>query len=605
MSVVGLSAGYAGRVGELELTADQVRDRVKALVLRYVLTSTAFFLVGGSLGGVLRESQADVITVSPALWYELMTAHGLATFVGWAAFCLMGLSYWVLQESGFLVRGWGYRWAVLSWWTMVVGVVGIVITVLAQHFAGSWVFLYPLPFSSTGQWTEATTALFSLSVLSVGLSIFTYCFGLLAILTGTELGARPGSGAGHRVLCALGFGYLSKSRFPLERPLPFAAIPLAVIAIDMIIATLPLAILLVLMVVQAIDPSVTVDPLLAKTMLWWFGHPVVYLLLFPAVAVYYHLIPKLAGRDLVAGHIIAVAWTIAVISNVIIGAHHMYTDFPESFQQSVNSFTQPLTYAVTIPSAISLFSLGFTIYRSAFDWSSPAARFLSVALVSWLVAGLQGVGLATIQYDVVAHNTLWVVGHFHNMALIHIGMVIFGAIYAYLPGMVGRPWHSLRLADWHLALTVVGGYGSVIPWMWQGLEGAPRRFAVLPDQYLTMSQVALPFIVLIVIGQAIFAYNLARTLGLSWLAGAVGPKPVPDPRADAMAREEPRDVLAGLLAAAGVALAIPSLWQSPFLWAPLGILSGYVAVALGARRHGTWSMLIALLLLVVGVLVQL
>ena len=61
----------------------------------------------------------------------------------------------------------------------------------------------------------------------------------------------------------------------------------------MIIATLPLAILLVLMIVQAIDPSVTVDPLLAKTMLWWFGHPVVYLLLFPAVAVYYHLIPKL------------------------------------------------------------------------------------------------------------------------------------------------------------------------------------------------------------------------------------------------------------------------------------------------------------------------
>ena len=61
----------------------------------------------------------------------------------------------------------------------------------------------------------------------------------------------------------------------------------------MIIATTPLAVLLVLMIVQAIDPSVSVDPLLAKTMLWWFGHPVVYLLLFPAVAVYYHLIPKL------------------------------------------------------------------------------------------------------------------------------------------------------------------------------------------------------------------------------------------------------------------------------------------------------------------------
>jgi hypothetical protein len=46
---------------------------------------------------------------------------------------------------------------------------------------------------------------------------------------------------------------------------------------------------------------------------------------------------------------------------------------------------------------------------------------------------------------------------------------------------------------------------------------------------------------------------------VTWLSGVLGPKPPDDARADAMAREEPRDVLAGLLAAGGVALAIPSL----------------------------------------------
>jgi cytochrome c oxidase subunit 1 len=596
---------FVGRAEEFELTVEQLRVRTRRLVLRYVLTSTLLLFVGGALGVVLRQSQADLVRISPVTWYELMTAHGLATFVGWAAFCLMGVSYWVLQESGFLIRGWGYRWAVLSWWTMVGGVIGIVITVLARHFAGSWVFLYPLPFHSTGQWSETTTALFSASVILVGLSIFTYCFGMLAIVTGSELGAQPGSSAWHRVLCALGFGFVRPQKYRLERPLPYAVIPLTVIGIDMIIATTPLAVLLILMIAQALDPSVSVDPLLAKTMLWWFGHPVVYLLLFPAVAVYYHLIPKLAQRELVAGHIIAVAWTIAVISNVVIGAHHMYTDFPESIQQSVNTFTQPLTYAVTIPSAISLFSLGFTIYRSAYDWTAPAAKFLAVALVSWLVAGIQGVGLATIEYDAVAHNTLWVVGHFHNMALIHIGMVIFAAVYAFLPALTGRDWYSNRLADWHLALTVVGGYGSVIPWLWQGLEGAPRRFAVLPHEYLAMSQIALPFIAMIVVGQALFAYNLVRTLGRPWLASAVGPMPAEQPAMQvAVARERPRDVLAGLLVGGGVALAIPALWLNPFLWAPLGILAGYVAITLGARRNGAWAMFIAFLLLVAGVVLQ-
>ena len=35
------------------------------------------------------------------------------------------------------------------------------------------------------------------------------------------------------------------------------------------------------------------DPLFAKNILWWFGHPVVYLLLFPAAAAYYWLDPPL------------------------------------------------------------------------------------------------------------------------------------------------------------------------------------------------------------------------------------------------------------------------------------------------------------------------
>ena len=53
---------------------------------------------------------------------------------------------------------------------MIVGVAGVVVTCLGMHFAGSWVFLYPLPFHGT--WSRTATALFALSVLSVGLSIF-------------------------------------------------------------------------------------------------------------------------------------------------------------------------------------------------------------------------------------------------------------------------------------------------------------------------------------------------------------------------------------------------------------------------------------------------
>jgi len=78
--------------------------KVRALTLRYLVVSTILLGAGGLLGILLRQSQADLDRISPNLWYEVMTAHGLATFVGWAAFALMGVTWWVLAECGLDTR---------------------------------------------------------------------------------------------------------------------------------------------------------------------------------------------------------------------------------------------------------------------------------------------------------------------------------------------------------------------------------------------------------------------------------------------------------------------------------------------------------------------
>ena len=486
--------------------------RVGRLVLAYVGASTAFLFVAGLLGMLLRESQADLVRIRPSAFYAIMTAHGLGAFVAWAAFAVMGISFWVLSEVGFPMRPAGFALAKIAWWTMVVGVVGIVISTLAMGFGASWVFLYPLPFHGAGGWGDTATGIFSFATLLVGVSIITWCMAILHTVVGPGLGAPAEAGVLRRFGSALGFGYLWPERFRTERPVPYPVIPLAVIGIDMIIATLPLAVLLVIMIVQSIDPSVTIDSQLAKNMLWFFGHPVVYLLLFPAVSVFYLLVPRYAKKDLVAGRIVAIAWFVAVVVNVIVWAHHVYLDYPSgSIQAALNTSMQPLTFAITLPSAISLYSLSATIWRSDFQWT-PAAKFLAVAMLSWLVAGLQGIINATIVFDAIVHNTMWIVGHFHNMALLNIGLVIFAAVYAFVPKLTGREWYSESLANSHLWLTVIGGYGMVIPMLVQGLEGAPRRYAVLPARYDTLTQVTLPFVIMMALGQVVFAYNLIQTL---------------------------------------------------------------------------------------------
>jgi cytochrome c oxidase subunit I len=264
--------------------------------------------------------------------------------------------------------------------------------------------------------------------------------------------------------------------------------------------------------VQTWVPSWHVDPLLAKNVLWWFGHPVVYLLLFPAVSIYYLLVPRFAGRPLVSGNVITIGWTIAIVANVIVWAHHVYIDYPvNSPQAAIDTAMQPLTFALTIVSALSLYSLFFTIYRSKYTWSA-AGTALFLGLISWFSAGLSGVVNATIAFDQDVHNTLWIVGHFHQMALLNIGLVAFAAVYTWLPDWLGRPLYSESLAKTHIWGTFVFATGNSIVWLIQGLEGAPRRFAVLPHGWDTLGQAGAAMAIATGLFQIPFFWNVLQTL---------------------------------------------------------------------------------------------
>jgi cytochrome c oxidase subunit I len=490
------------------------REVAKRLTIRYVVASTAILAASGVLGVLMRWSQAiPDARVGDNFWYAIMTAHGLGTFVGWGAFAVMGLSWWILAAVGFPTRGFGHVMAKATWWLMVMGVAGVVVTTVFMQFGASWVFLYPLPFYGSGNWGAWTTGIFSFSVLLAGLAIVTWCLGILHTVVNREALHAVKSGIGNRLGVALGWGALWPRRFATNpKPVPYAVIPLTVIAIDMIIATLPLAGLLIWQILQSAGWVGETNSLIAKNILWWFGHPVVYLLLFPAVAAYYFLIPRYAGRPLVAGHVIAVAWTVAVIANVLVWAHHVYLDYPEgTVQAQINTAMQPMTFALVLPSALSLYSLAFTIYRSKFRWT-PASTALFLGLVGWLLAGLSGIVNATVALDVAVHNTLWIVGHFHHMAMLNIGLLIFGAIYALLPELTGKALASERMAWWHVWTTFGAGMIVFGLWLVQGLDGAPRRFAVLPGEYDGLTRISLPFVFVLAAAQLLFFVNVWQTL---------------------------------------------------------------------------------------------
>ena len=191
------------------------RRRSRGLTLRTVISANLIFLASGVLGLVIRDSQADVGRVGANEWYAIMTAHGIAAFIGWGAFAVMGFSWWLLAKLGFPLRRLGYLMAEATYWLMMAGAVGVLVTTLVLHFAASWVFLYPLSFHGAGEWGKWTTAIFSLSVLLAGLAIVTWCLSILVAVIGPALGAKSGNPL-NRLCVAMGFGYLLPKRFPTD-----------------------------------------------------------------------------------------------------------------------------------------------------------------------------------------------------------------------------------------------------------------------------------------------------------------------------------------------------------------------------------------------------
>lgn len=492
--------------------------RTESIVRRYMWTATLFLVIAGLLGLVLRQSQADIIRTDDSLWYALMTAHGLGAFVAWAGFFLMGALYWILMRLGFPLRT--YVFAEISYWTMVLGTLGIVWTTLISGFGASWVALYPLPFHSQGKWSDTATGLFSFAVLLAGVSIIVWCVALLVAVTGPAIQSAK-DGWFYKLGLALGFSHMWPSKFKHsgDRKTPYPIVPLTVVAINMFLMTLPFALLLVFMIVQSIDGSFSVDAQFAKNLLWAFGHPVVYLLLFPVVSCLYYFIPRYAQRPLVSGRVTVIGWTVALVTNCFLWAHHMYMDYPDSGPQwLLNTIHEPFTFAIVLASALSIYVLSCTIFRSDFIWNA-GSKFIIAGILGWLTAGFQGVINADIQFNRMIHNTQWVVGHFHHMALLGMGMVIMGVFYAVIPHLHHRPIHSERLADVHLWGMLIGGYGWVICWLIPGLQGAPRRWAVEPEAWDNWTVASIPFLAILALGILVGLYNYVKSVtGSPWTA---------------------------------------------------------------------------------------
>jgi Heme/copper-type cytochrome/quinol oxidases, subunit 1 len=225
------------------------------------------------------------------------------------------------------------------------------------------------------------------------------------------------------------------------------------------------------------DASRGGDPLLWQHLFWIFGHPEVYIVFLPSIALFAMLVPTFAKRHLLGYPWIVLAAVGTAFLSFGLWVHHM---FATGLPKISLAFFSAASEAVAIPTAVQIFVFIATIWAGRVTWSTPML-YATGSLAIFVIGGLTGVMVAVAPFDWQAHDTYFVVAHLHYVLIGGTLMPLFAGLYYYWPLITGKLLSDKlgRIAFW---LLFVGTNLCYFPMHLMGLEGLPRRVFTYPAE---------------------------------------------------------------------------------------------------------------------------
>jgi cytochrome c oxidase subunit I+III len=217
------------------------------------------------------------------------------------------------------------------------------------------------------------------------------------------------------------------------------------------------------------------DPLLWQHLFWLFGHPEVYIIFLPSIALVAMIVPTFARRPIVGyGWVVLAAIGTGFLSFGL-WVHHMYTTGLPGV--SLGLFSAAST-AVAIPTGVQFFCFLATLLAGRVVRSVPMLWVLG-SLAIFVLGGLTGVMVAIATFDFQAHDTYFVVAHFHYVLIGGAIFPLIAGLYYFYPIVADRKL-SDRLGTIAFWLAFVGFNVTFMPMHLSGLLGMPRRVFTYP-----------------------------------------------------------------------------------------------------------------------------
>ncbi len=437
----------------------------KVIGIQYLVTSFIFYLIGGALAAAIRTELATPESdfVDPEVYNQLFTVHGTVMIFLWIVPAGAGLANYLIplmigaKDMAFP------RLNAVAFWLIPVGGLLLMASFFIEAPQAGWTSYPPLSLTM-GQVGEE---IWILSVLILGTSSILGAINFLATIIKMRI---PEMGWFDMPLFCWS---MVATAIMVLLSTPVLAAALIMLSFDLLVGT------------SFFDPNGGGDPVVYQHMFWFYSHPAVYIMILPFFGVISDILPVHARKPIFGYRAIALSSLAISFLSLIVWAHHMFTTGTPAW---LRIFFMATTMAVAIPTGIKVFGWCATIWGGKLRLNS--AMLFGIGFVSsFVIGGLSGVMLASTPFDLHAHDTYFVVGHFHYVLFGGSVLGLFGAIYHWFPKMTGRYMNEFW-GKVHFWLTLIGLNITFLPMHELGLEGMNRRIAIYDAEFQPLNVVA-------------------------------------------------------------------------------------------------------------------
>jgi cytochrome c oxidase subunit I+III len=256
------------------------------------------------------------------------------------------------------------------------------------------------------------------------------------------------------------------------------------------------------------DPARGGDPVLWQHLFWIFGHPEVYIVFLPSVALVAMIVPTFAQRPIVGYGWIVLAAVGTGFLSFGLWVHHMFTTGLPGI--SLGFFSAAST-AVAIPTGVQIFCFLATMLAGRLTTAVPIL-FVFGGFATFVLGGLTGVMVAVAPFNFQAHDTHFIVAHLHSVLIGGTVFPLIAGVYYFFPIVANKKLSEAwgRRAFWFM---FIGFNLTFVPMHLTGLRGMPRRvFTYPPGLGLeTLNLVSSVGAAILAVGFAILVWDVVQT----------------------------------------------------------------------------------------------